>query len=949
MQQAGYYRVGVVALILILSLWTVWGTVRYFGLVEGGASPEQLKEFRENNQAITFHLDLAGGLEVVGAIKRNDAINQQVAHWARQIRDQLGRENITVKVQTVPEKLGIQLTLSGSDGAGDLANAAACDAILRKNFDYLEYDRDGLLKTGSALLAVSAGTQRRIIRDGLQSAQNSIQKRLNTYGLTNPSVVVQGEDRIKIQIPGTTTIHDASSTGTAEVSLEDKIFQPAVLEFREVHQDSVLKPGQTISDKVREMIQPEYQIEVFKPGQTTPKVIDFKYDPVTKKFNVPFIEGQRPDPGWEFVPGYTTHQDQKTATWFLVKEEPEMDGMNLRNARAEYNPGQALQSNASSPYFVSIEFNARGTQEFYETTKDLTGKPLGILLDGICYSAPNVNEPIPSGNAIITGSFTPQETQDLALILKAGSNPTPMEVIYERLIEPKLGAVAIKRGITSLLIGAIIVLIFMTFYYRLAGIIADIAVLINVVTIFAILAWSNATLSLSGIAGILLTIGMAVDANVLIYERIREEMKTAKSWRLAVQNGFSRAFWTIFDANLTTLITALVLLQIGTGSVRGFGITMTIGILITLYTGLFVTRVLFDIFSGNKGISVGTWTMFPDNVHFNILGLRKAAYAFSLILLGIGFFAIFMHHGIDMSVEFTGGSEAQIEFTDPSVTANGIRKNLKDVGFPIDVQPTKFKSENGEGASFSVRMKALKNKAGGDDLKLTADMFDAAIAKAYPNGAEVVGHGAISSEVAGEFIRIAILNVLIAAALILVYVAFRFEFRFGVAAVIALFHDLFITIGFLALFKEQISLEIVAALLVVMGYSLNDTIIIFDRIREMTRTVFGAKYEDILNLSISRSLNRTTITSLTTLITTLILCFYGGEALRGFALTLCIGIAVGTYSSSFVATPVLYMWQKGKGGHGGGSHGRKEDATASQARTSSKGSTAAGRARTIES
>jgi SecD/SecF fusion protein len=396
---------------------------------------------------------------------------------------------------------------------------------------------------------------------------------------------------------------------------------------------------------------------------------------------------------------------------------------------------------------------------------------------------------------------------------------------------------------------------------------------------------------------------MAVDANVLIYERIREEMQLGKPLKAAVSQGFGRAFSVIFDSNLTTLITALVLLQFAEGSVQGFALTMSIGLLANLYTGLTVTHSLTDLWVRLKGrFSVGKLRIFGET-KINFIRLRNFSVVLSAALIIIGLVTLIGNKGPNFAVDFSGGVLTDVVFVKPTSTGE-VRQALANAGL-TGVRVQKVTGEN----EFLIRQKILE---GG--LPATEKAIEAALGKTYTaSDFSVRDTKSIGNEIGQEFTRIALTAVVIASLCILIYLGFRFQLAFGAGAVVALVHDVFITIGILTLLKREISLDVVSALLMVIGYSVNDTIVIFDRIRENLRTVYGKTFGEIANLSINQSLNRTTITSLLTFISVTVMFFVGGKGLSDFALTLMIGIIVGTYSSDFVATPIVYEWNRWKG------------------------------------
>jgi len=819
---------------------------------------------------IRFGLDLEGGTDIMLALDQEATVRDRLNELRRAIRREMQRERIGATIAIDVPQRAIVIALSRPE------DARIANTILDPYKDRFQPWDQGAFERGErVVLKLRDREITRYQNEAIESALKVIRRRVDVLGLVQPVVVKQGNTRIRVQMPG---VEDPQA-------VIDTIIKPAQLEFRFLHKKS--------DEEVRKLFTPEdYK-----------KVCDY----IAKRKSLPDPLPLKPDaeipPGYTLVPGeWIDHSGEEQGKPpvrrykpFLVRDTVEITGARLRNAWVYFNA-----QNLVSPWEISLEFNRQGTYEFREITRQHVGDQLAIILDGFLYSAPVIKTVIPNGRARIEGDFTQKEAVDLSLVLKAGALPANLRPIQSSVVEATLGTDSIRKGINALLIGAVAVVIFMISYYGTSGFIAVIALAINVLCIAAILSLSRATLTLSGIGGILLTIGMAVDANVLIYERIREEKATSRGLKAAITKGFGRAFSVIFDSNLTTLITALVLLQFGVGSVQGFALTMTFGIFATLFTGLFVTHVLTDLWvQWRNGLSVGKLRIFR-NPKFNVMGMRHFGYAISFLLLATGIGTMIAKGGPQFGVQFTGGVVADVGFEKP--TSEDEIKNALAGTFPTPI----VQKIRGEQNRFILRVKTV-----GGDLQKTAALLRQALTKHY--GEKVVDIGsteAISSEVGGEFVKKAIVAILIASVGILIYLWFRFELIFGAGAVTALFHDVLVTLGLVTIFGQEISLDVVAALLIVVGYSVNDTIVIFDRIRETIRTTYGVPYPEMLNKSINESLNRTFVTSLSTLFTTLVMLFFGGPGLRGFALVLTIGIIIGTYSSSFVATPVIYEYQE---------------------------------------
>ncbi len=505
-------------------------------------------------------------------------------------------------------------------------------------------------------------------------------------------------------------------------------------------------------------------------------------------------------------------------------------------------------------------------------------------------------------------------------MLRSGSLPVDVDIVEDRTVGPSLGRDSIEKGRKAALIGLAIVMVFMVFYYGLSGIIADLALTLNLLFVMAILAGFGGTLTLPGIAGIILTIGMAVDANVLIFERIREELDSGKTVRASVDTGYSRAFLTIVDANLTTIITAIVLYQFGTGPIKGFALTLMVGILSSMYTSLFVTRTVFNLILSRpdvSSISIGKLRIFRKPA-FEILGLRKIAFALSLVLILVGLGSTIVKGGYNLGIDFKGGTLLELHF-DPVVPVSEIRDALAsvDVGDrTLDLRRSEIK-EFGSVNDVLIRVEEeAEGTAVADGIRNT---LRSRFGESIPaEGEWLRRQEAVGPKIGAELKNDAINAILVSILLIVVYIWFRFKrIQYGIAAVVALIHDVLITLGVFSLFDMEISLAIIAALLTIVGYSLNDTIVVFDRVREDLRLYRRESFGQILNRSINECLNRTFLTSGTTLFVVMGLLTLGGEVLSDFALALLVGVIVGTYSSSFIATPVVYQWlgssDKGRG------------------------------------
>jgi len=570
----------------------------------------------------------------------------------------------------------------------------------------------------------------------------------------------------------------------------------------------------------------------------------------------------------------------------LLEKKAELTGDSIVDARVEFS-----QRTFGEPY-VSLTLNNKGARLFSQITAQNVNRRLAIVLDGVVESAPVIRERIPSGRAQISGRFSMDEANDLAIILRAGALPAPVNVIEERTVGPTLGKDSIESGVKAIIIGGIVVLLFMFTYYLIAGIVANAALCMNLVLILGTLSYFKATLTLPGIAGLVLTVGMAVDANVLIFERIKEELRAGRTLHSGIVSGYNRAFLTILDANVTTLITALILFQFGTGPVRGFATTLSIGILASFFTAIVVTRVIFDMMTKNKVISRLKMLNLIKQPNIDFIGRRKIAYIVSVVLILIGLMAFAKRGDKNFGIDFTGGTVQQLRFTDP-VSMDELRASLGTVGL-ADASVQQF------GGNREVIIRTFED--------ISDSVIDIFREDFTGNSFEVTRIEKVGPAIGKDLREKALLSLLYAMIGICIYISVRFQFKFAIVAIIALFHDVLIAISALALTGREISIPVIAALLTVVGYSINDTIVIFDRIREDMKIMRKSSYKDILNMSVNQTLSRTLLTSMTTLFVVLSLFLFGGEVIRDFSFVLLVGVLVGTYSSVFVASSILADW-----------------------------------------
>ena len=562
-------------------------------------------------------------------------------------------------------------------------------------------------------------------------------------------------------------------------------------------------------------------------------------------------------------------------------------------------PNPTYDQRTNEP-IVTFRFDSKGGARFCQVSTANIGRRFAIVLDKTVITAPVIQSAICGGSGQISGSFTVEGANNLAILLRAGALPAELVFVEERTVGPSLGADSIAKGKIAALIGSTLVLIFMVIAYGLLGILANIALLANIGIIMGLLSIIGATLTLPGIAGIVLTMGMAVDANVLIFERIREERRGGRSLIQAIDAGFRQALATIIDANVTTLIAALILFYLGSGPVKGFAVTLAVGIATTVFTAYTLTRLLVALWvrwKKPKELPKRLLTFIPVNTSIQFMKNRTIAFPASLIALVVSvalFFSLSLNYGID----FLGGTLIEVRAKQQQSDIAAIRSSLGDLNLG-EVQVQEF----GDIKDVLIRVEAQNAGEAGEQSVITK-VRDVLEDDYEFRRVEVVG-----PTVSGELATAGLLAVFGALAAIMVYIWIRFEWQFAVGAVVATLHDVLLTVGVFSLLQLEFNLSTIAAVLTIVGYSLNDTVVVYDRVRENLRKFKKKPIPELLDMAINQMLSRTILTSVTTLLALFSLYFFGGEVLASFTFAMIFGVFVGTYSSIFIAAPMLILFK----------------------------------------
>ena len=900
------------------------------------------KECKEKE--VNLGLDLKGGMNVMLEIQVQDLVKSLAGE----------SQNDPAFVEAL-ERANAALKAGASDYIGEFAKA------------YTE------ISNGSPLAAIFVSPDRKditpnstdeevikVLRNetdaAIAASFNILRSRIDHFGVTQPNIQrVPNSNRIMVELPGIKEPERVRKLLQGSASLEFWV----VYDAQEVlpilaEADQMIKAGQqptqeVVAEATEESSDLAAEAAATEPEEETVTGFSRENNPLFALLDPTYsggcIVGAAREADMPAINEYLARPEVKNLmpadlvlAWAVKGEDyfggryalyalrsidgkPAMDGASVATAQENYS-----QNGANAE--VNLTMTANGTSQWAQLTGQNVGKPIAIVLDGLVYSAPNVNQKIEGGNSVITGNFTIQEAQDLANVLKSGKVPAPARIIQDQVVGPSLGIESINAGMFSFVLAFFLVLIYMGLFYKTAGWLADIALILNIFLLMGVLVSFGSVLTLPGIAGIVLTMGMAVDANVIIYERIKEELRGGKGLSMAIKDGFSNAYSAIIDGQLTTIITGIVLFVFGNGPVQGFATTLVIGILTSVFCAIFITRMLIEKVAekwGNVSFSRSWSENWLANVSFDFIGKRKSAYILSGSLAVISIISFFVL-GFNTGVDFTGGRTYVVRF-DQNVSAEEVRTAVEGALVSDDASKSSVEVKQ-YGGENQVRI--ITQYKYDDTSEETTAEVDALIYEAvkgfytYPISLDGFvstqddENGIISSEkigpaIAKDMLFGAFYAVLFSLIAIGLYITIRFKrWEWATGATLALVHNALLVIGIFSLlysimpFSLEINQAFIAAILTIIGYSINDTVVIFDRIREYISLYPKREMKENINKAICSTLSRTLNTSGTTIVTLLAMFILGGENLRGFIFALLLGVIIGTYSSVFVATPVAY-------------------------------------------
>ena len=837
-----FSRWKVVAIFLVVALGVVFAAPNLLG-DRAASLPNWLP-----SQKLNLGLDLQGGVHLQVKVEQEDIVKERLETLEEDVRTallDLRRDDAGVGYRGGLRKRGRSVTFTLTDPSKAAKVRAGLDSLTQPNtaagslFGSVVEVAASEPQPGTFTYALTDEGLDNRVRAAVSQSIEVIRRRVDELGTTEPIIQRQGVDRIIVQVPG---FNDPER-------LKAVIGTTAKLTFREVAED---RPDVNVN--VRDLLE----------------------------------QGARPPLNTEIL--YTNDDPPQP---ILVDSRTKISGDSLVDAQPGFD-GQTGEP------IVSFRFDQKAARIFGTYTAQNIGRRFAIVLDEEIITAPVIRGAIPGGTGQISGNFTPDSANDLAVLMRAGALPAEITFVEERTVGAGLGEDSVEAGQIAAVIAAIAVVIFMLAAYGTLGIIANLALAANLVLIIAVLSFLGATLTLPGIAGIVLTMGMAVDANVLIYERIREERRNGRSFMQAIDTGFRQALATILDANITTLIAAFILFYLGSGPIRGFAVTLAIGIVTSVFTAFTLTRLLVTLWVRWKRPSElpRRWiSLVPEETKLTFMRFRRLSFpgsAVALVLSVLLFVAVNLNYGID----FKGGTLVEYRSNAAVADLAEVRTRLSDLNLG-EVQVQEFGQPN------DILIKVESQGAGDNaEQSAVAKIRDVMDEDHTFRRQEVVG-----PTVSGELAQAGTLAVLAALIAIMGYIWIRFEWQFSIGAVLATTHDVILTIGMFALLQIEFTLASIAAILTIVGYSLNDTVVVYDRIRENLRKYKRMPIPELLDRAINDTVSRTVLTSLTTLIALLALYFLGGEVLSGFVFAMIFGVVIGTYSSIFIAAPLLILFK----------------------------------------
>lgn len=859
----------VILAVIIIACYSIWPSIQVHT-----KSGEAKKTFVKENpklaeKSVNFGLDLAGGTSITLEIDASDLpgenvkdLQEQSLEIVRNRVDQYGLSEPQISPQG-DDRIVVELAGVDDSTAKELVGSTA-----KLEFKIVS-DNEKFTQVVNLIDSYLGRQANPVAADSASPAVDSVTAKADSLKDTSAAVVASTTDSVK-----------ADSSVTEPVAQEQAVAVPADPSLPVSLSSLFLSFGNGgfVAEESVEQVKRLLELEAVQ--KLIPRDVMFAFGSGLEKIS--------------------PESAVKAKRLYLLKRRAEMDGEDIADARP-YRVGDGVNIGEVA---VNLKFSGVGPKQFSAVTAANVGKQMAIVLDNQVISAPVIRDRIPNGEAQITGLDDMAEANRLSVVLRAGALKAPMNIIESRNIGATLGEDNIKSGFGAGFWGLVACIVFMVAYYRIGGLIACFGIVLNAVVTAAVLSVFNATLTLPGIVGFILVLGMALDANVIIYERIREEMKAGSLARAAVAKGYERAFSAIFDSNLTTFLTALILYKIGTGSVKGFGLTLMIGIATSLFCSLTVTRAIFDWRlaknDANK-LSIGKGFRVIDEANLPIIKKSKVFAIFSAILL-VASLGIMIVRGFDFSIDFLGGQVYTVQYSEAGAHEEGLSKVAASAG----LTNAKVRSYGDQAKNmYQISLKKTDDATVKDRLQKALD--DAG------QKAQIIASDEVGPTIGKELRFNAILSIILSWIAICLYIWFRFGklgLGFGVGALVGLIHDTIISIGFISLMGLSVDGALIASVLTLIGYTINDKIVVFDRIRENSQIYGRSNFPTLVNSSINQCFSRTIITSMTTLFVCLILAVMGGSSIRDFGLVMVVGIIVGTYSSITISSPFVVWWAK---------------------------------------